>query len=80
MRYRIYFKYSDSSTPYNSFKMNKYSLLPDILSKFVSKIAGWVANSVDPDEWIYTVFSGLSVRIHSVNTVDISKDGNGDKP
>ena len=40
-------------------------------------IAGWVANSVDPDEmcilwhliWVYTVCSGLSVQIHMGSTV-----------
>ena len=39
--------------------LNKYNLLPTI----VSKIAGWVANSVDPDEtphlrrliWVYSL-------------------------
>ena len=42
------------------------------------KIAGWVANSVDPDEtphlrcliWVYTVCSGMSVPILMVNTVN----------
>ena len=41
------------------------------------KIAGWVANSVDTDEmqplwhliWVYSVYSGLSVGIHAINTV-----------
>ena len=38
------------------------------------KIAGWVANSVDPDEmphlwhliWVYTVCTGLSDQIHTI--------------
>ena len=45
--------------PFLILNLNKYNLLPNV----VSKIAGWVANSVDPYEmlrlrrliWIYTI-------------------------
>ena len=35
-----------NSIPYFIWNLNKFNLLPTI----VSKITGWVANSVDPDE------------------------------
>ena len=44
------------------------------------KTAGWVANSVNPDQmlhliWVYTVCSDLSVPIISFITVFYSKTG-----
>ena len=50
--------------------LNNSNLLPTV----VSKIARWVANSVDPDEsphlrhliWVYTVCSGLSDKINTI--------------
>ena len=53
--------------------------IPFFLPVIVCKIAKWVANSVDRDQtprgvlrrptWVYTLCSGLSVRIRRVSTV-----------
>ena len=59
-----------NSWPYLILNLNKYSLLPTV----VSEIAEWVANSVDPDEMpclqcltrVYTVCLGLSDQIHII--------------
>ena len=46
-----------------------------LLPVSVYKIAGWVTNSIDPDQtprsavWAYTICSGLSVRVRRLRTV-----------
>ena len=75
LQYRIYPKYLDTSTPYHVCSKIWTSTIH--YPMLCLKIAEWVANSVDPNEshvlrrliWVYTVCSGLSVRIHMVNKV-----------
>ena len=73
--YHIYPKYSDTSTPYHICSKIWTSTIH--YPMLCLKIAGWVANSVDPDETPHSAAShlglyfcsGLSVQIHTVNTV-----------
>ena len=69
-KYWIYPKYLDTSTPY--YTCSNIWISTIFYPMLCLKIAGWVANSVDPDEMprgIYTVCSVLSVQIHVVNMV-----------
>ena len=49
-----------NSLPYLIQNLNKYNLLPNV----ASKIAGWVANSVDPDE---AVFAASHLGLHCLH-------------
>ena len=76
--YRIYPEYSDNSTPYHN--CTKFWTSTVYYPMLCLKIAGSVANRVDLMRrrvlrrliWVYTVCSGLSVRIPTVNTVNLS--------
>ena len=59
MKYRIYPKYSDTSTPYHiCSKIWTSTIHYPVLCL---KIAGWVANSVNPDETPHSVASHLGL-------------------
>ena len=57
--YRIYPKYSDTSTPYHTCSKIRTSTIHYLM--LCLKIAGWVANSVDPDETPRSVASHLGL-------------------
>ena len=60
VRHYIFPKYLDTLTILTILvlNLNKYNLLPNV----VSKIAGWVANSVDPDEMLQNAASHLGLH------------------
>ena len=58
-KYRIYPKYSDTSTPYHICSKIWTSTIH--YPMLCLKIAGWVANSVDPDETLRSVASHLGL-------------------
>ena len=76
-RYHVYPKYLDTSTPYHTCSCTCSKIWTSTIYHLMSclKIAGWVTNSVDPDETPHCVVSHLglhcllrpAVQIHMVN-------------
>ena len=60
LHYRIYPKYSDTSTPYHI--CSKIWASTVYYPMLCLKIAGWVANSVDPDEMLRSAGSHLGLN------------------
>ena len=71
--YHIYRKYSHTTTPCHTCSKIWTSTIYYLILCIIN--AGWVANSIDPDETPRSaashqdLHSGLSVRMHTVNTV-----------
>ena len=60
IKYRIYLNFSDTSTPYhNCFKIWTCAIYSPMLCL---KFAGWVSNSVDPDETLRSAGSHLGLN------------------